>query len=193
MIKGIIVTFEYDTETELVSNVQCNVDGVEKKKRVTKAKAKVEEEMAAEPLITREETKLVFNNKVVADMAIEHEDRIVIKWEKSKDKKVMFPIIGKDIAFDEEGNGNKVTKTNTVGFKGKQNLVLAELGAIFTIEPYVTDKYAEGVWKLISTTSATSTKTLEDTIKAVEKVNADIITEKDEEIEIDEMQFTLNT
>lgn len=191
MIKGVIVTFDFDTETELVSNVLCNVDGVEKKKRVTKAKAKVEEEMAAEPLITREETKLVFNNKVVADMAIEYEDRIVIKWEKSKDKKVMFPIIGKDTAFDEEGAGNKVTKTNTVGFKGKQNLVLAELGAIFTIEPYVTDKYAEGVWKLISTTSATSTKTLEDTIKAVEKVKADLITEKDEEIEINEMQFTL--
>ena len=186
MIKGIIVTFEYDTETELVSNVQCNVDGVEKKKRVTKAKAKVEEEMAAEPLITREETKLVFNNKIVADMGIEYEDRIVIKWEKVKNSKTVFPIIGKDEAFDEEGAGNKVTKANTIGYKGKQNTVLAEFGEVFTIEPY-----KDGIWKLISTTSPTTSKTLEDTIKAVERVEADLITETDEEIEIDEMQFTL--
>lgn len=189
MIKGVIVTFDFDTETEQITNVQCNVDGVEKKKRTTKPKAKVEEEMAAEPLITREETKLVFNNKVVADMEIEYEDRIIIKWEKSKDKKTMFPIIGTDVAFGEEGAGNKVTKTNTVGFKGKQNVVLAELGAIFTISPYVTDKYPEGVWKLVSTTNATTSKTLEDTIKAVEKVKTDIITEKDEDIEIEPLQF----
>jgi hypothetical protein len=184
MIKGVIITFNFDTETELVSNVLCNVDGVEKKKRVTKAKAKVEEEMAAEPLIIREETKLVFNNKVVADMAIEYEDRIVIKWEKQG--KTLIPIIGKDVAFDEEGSGNKVTKTNTVGYKGKQNAVLAEFGEVFTIVPH-----KEGIWKLVSTTSPTTSKTLEDTIKAVEKVEADLITEKDEEIEIDEMQFTL--
>lgn len=186
MIKSVIVTFDFDTETELVSNVLCNVDGVEKKKRTTKSKAKVEEEMAAEPLITREETKLVFNNKIVADMDIQHEDRIVIKWEKVKNSKVVFPIIGKDIAFDEERSGNKVTKAFTIGYKGNQNRVLAEFGSQFTIEPY-----KEGIWKLISTTSATTSKTLEDTIKAVEKVDADIITEKDEEIEIDEMQFTL--
>jgi len=191
MIKGIIVTFDFDTETELVSNVQCNVDGVEKKKRTTKPKAKVEEEMAAEPLITREETKLVFNNRAVADMELAYEDRIIIKWEKSKDKKTMFPIIGTDIAFGEEGAGNKVTKTNTVGFKGKQNVVLQELGAVFTIDPYVTDKYPDGVWKLISTTNATSSKTLEDAIKVVEKVEADIITEKDEDMEINPLLFTL--
>lgn len=191
MIKGIIVTFEYDTETELVSNVQCNVDGVEKKKRVTKSKAKVEEEMAAEPLITREETKLVFNNKCVADMEIEYEDRIVVKWEKDAAKKIMFPIIGKDVSFNEEGAGNKVTKTNTIGFKGKQNVVLAELGSTFTITPYVTKNFPEGVWKLVSTTNPTSAKTLEETIKAVEKIEPDIITEKDENIEITELQFTL--
>lgn len=191
MIKSVIVTFDFDTETELVSNVLCNVDGVEKKKRTTKSKAKVEEEMAAEPLITREETKLVFNNKAVACMELEHEDRIIIKWEKIEGTKNLFPIIGKDLAFDEEGAGNKVTKANTIGFKGKQNVVLAELGSVFTISPYVTNAYPEGVWKLISTTNPTTCKTLEDTIKAVEKIEADIITDADENIEIDEIKFTL--
>lgn len=185
-MKNIIVTFQFDPETDTVSNVLCSVDGVEKKKRTTKKKEEVIEEMASQPLITREETKLVFNNKAVADMEIQYEDRIVIKWDKSKDKKTMFPIIGKDLAFDEEGSGNKVTKTNTIGYKGKQNIVLAEFGEQFTIEPYKT-----GIWKLISTTNPTTSKTLKDTITKVEKVNADIIIEEGDNLEIDEMQFTL--
>lgn len=186
MIKNIIVTFEFDSDTNTVSNVLCSVDGVEKKKRTTKKKVEVVEEMASQPLITREETKLVFNNKVVADMDIQYEDRIVIKWDKSKDKKTMFPIIGKDVAFDEEGSGNKVTKTNTIGYKGKQNIVLAEFGEQFTIEPY-----KAGIWKLISTTNPTTSKTLKDTIVAVEKTKSDIIVDSEDDIEIDEMQFTL--
>ena len=186
MIKNVIVTFQFDPETETVSDVQCSVDGVEKKKRTTRKKSDVEEEIAAEPLITREETKLVFNNKVVLDMDIHPGDRVVIKWEKVKGTKQVFPIIGKGIAFDEEDSGNKITKTFTMGYKGSQNTVLAEVGSQFTIEPY-----KEGIWKLISTTSANTCRTIEETIKVVEKVNADIITETDEDTKIDKLQFIL--
>lgn len=186
MIKNVIVQFQFDTETETVSEVQCSVDGIEKKKRTTRKKSDVEEEIASEPLITREESKLVFNNKAVLDMNIQPADRIVIKWEKVKGTKQVFPIIGKDEAFDEEGSGNKVTKTFTVGYKGNQNIILAELGSEFTIEPYNI-----GIWKLISTTSANTCRTIEEAVKVVEKVNADIITETDEDITIDKLQFTI--
>lgn len=184
MIKNVIVTFEFDTETEVVSNVQCSVDGVEKKKKTTRKKSDVVEEMASQAIITLEPTKLLFNNRAVADMGIEYEDRIVIKWE--KDGKTLFPIIGKDEAFDEEGSGNKVTKSNSIGYKGKQNAVLAEFGSQFTIETY-----KEGIWKLISITSPTTSKTLEDTIKSVERVEPDLLIEQGDETEIDELQFTL--
>ena len=186
MIKNVIVTFQYNPETDTVSDVLCSVDGIEKKKRTTKKKETVIEEMAKEPLITLEPTKLAFNNKIVSDMGIEYEDRIVIKWEKAKDKKTLFPIIGKDISFDEEGSGNKVTKANTIGYKGKQNAVLAEFGTQFTIE-----SYKEGIWKLISTTSPTTCKVLADVIKSVEKVTPELLVESGDETEIDEMQFTL--
>lgn len=184
MIKNVLVTFQFDTETDSVSNVQCTVDGVEKKKRTTKKKSDIVEEMANEPLITLEATKLAFNNKAVADMDIQYEDRIVIKWEQKG--KTLFPIIGKDIAFDEEGSGNKVTKTNTIGYKGKQNAVLGEFGEEFTIEPY-----KEGLWKLISTTNPNTSKTLEETIKTVEEVNPDLIVDGTDDIEIDEFTFKL--
>ena len=101
-MKQVIVTFNYDPETESVSDVKCTVDGVEKKKKTTKKVKDVEEEMAKEALITLESNKIAFNNKAVADMNIEYEDRIVIKWEKAeKGGKTMIPIIGKDVAFDE--------------------------------------------------------------------------------------------
>jgi hypothetical protein len=190
MIKEIIVTFQYDSETDTVTNVKCTAGGVEeKKKRTTKKKEDIVAELEDTALITLESSKLAFNNKAVADMNLKYEDRVIIKWEQ-KDK-TLFPIIGKDTSFDEEGNGNKVTKTNTVGYKGKQNVVLAEMGDQFTIEPYVTKGYPEGVWRLLSTTSTTTFKTLEETIKASEKEELDIIVEDGDESEITEMTFKL--
>lgn len=192
-IKNVIVSFEFDPETQAVTNVLCTVDGIEKKKRTTRKKSDVIEEMASVPLITLEETKLVFNNKAVADMEIEYEDRIVIRWEQeSKVSKIVFPIIGKDLAFDQEGSGNKVTKANTVAYKGKQNVILAELGSEFIIEPYNKAPYANSeVWRLISTTNSTSSKTLEETIKKVTRTEPILIVKEGEDKEIDEMTFNL--
>lgn len=188
IIKNVIVTFDFDPATESVTNVQCSVDGVEKKKRTTRKKSEVEEELAATPLITVEPNKLIFNNKAVADMQLEYEDRIVIKWEPVAPKsKSMIPIIGKDIAFDEEGSGNKVTKSFTVGYKGKQNAILADLDTSFTIEPY-----KEGIWKLIPTKDPSSVKTIKEAITISEKVEPMLITEDEEEsIEEIKFQFTI--
>jgi hypothetical protein len=179
MIKNIIVTFEFDTEADTVSNVKCSVDGVEKKKRVTKKKDDVIEEMASESIITLEETKLSFNNKAVADMELVYEDRVFIKWE--QEGKMLFPIIGKD-----GENGNKLTKTNTIAYKGKQNAVLAEFGNQFTIEPY-----KENSWKLISSTGLNMSRPMLETIKIVEKVEPILIVEDGDETPIDDLQFTL--
>lgn len=184
MIKQVVVTFEFDPETELVSNLICIVDGIEKKKKTTPRKKKEEivEEMAAVSLITLEESKLVFNNRAVADLELEYEDRIVIKWEKVGKK--LIPVIGKDEAFDEEGTGNKVTKTNTIGYKGKQNAVLAEFGNQFTIEVY-----KEGIWKLISTTNPNTSKVVEEKVKQIKPI---LVKEKEDDgIEIDVNMFKL--
>ena len=72
-----------------------------KKEKTTRKVKDVVEEMSSIALVTLEPNKLVFNNKAVADMGLEYEDRIVIKWEKKG--KQMIPIIGKDLAFNEEG------------------------------------------------------------------------------------------
>lgn len=190
-MKQVIVTFNFDPETEMVSDVKCTVDGIEKKKKTTKKVKEVIEEMSTEALITLESNKLVFNTKAIADMAIEYEDRIVIKWEKEDGKgKTMIPIIGKDISFDEEGTGNKVTKSNTVAYKGKSNTVLSEFGSEFKIVPY-----REGVWKLISTstngTISNPTTPLEEVLEEADETETDLLVDTDENTEIDPLTFQL--
>lgn len=186
MMKQVNVIFNYDAETDTVSDVKCMIDGIEKKKKTTrKAKDIAIEELAPEAIITLESNKLVFNNRAVSDMELNYEDRIVIKWK--QEGKVMVPIIGKDTSFGEEGTGNKVTKTNTVTYKGKANTVLAERGSTFTLE-----KYSENIWKLVST-SQTVTDTvdkLEDIQVKAENTEADLIVDTDEETEV-EFKFTL--
>lgn len=179
MIKNITMTFDFDSETETVSNVKV-VGSVEKVKRTTKKKSEIIEELENEAKISLEPTKLVFNNKAVADMGIAYEDRVIIEW--IKEGKKLIPIIRKD-----EEVGNKVTKSNTIGYKGKQNTILAEFGTEFTIFP--TDK--EGEWKLVSLTGAPTSTTLEESIKLAEDTEADLITDTDDSIEIDDMTFSL--
>lgn len=185
-LKQVIVTFDFDPETSTVTNVKCSVDGVEKKKRTTKKKSEIEEEMASEAIITLEPNKLVFNNKAVADLEMEYEDRIVIKWE--KEGKKMIPHIGKDTSFKEEGSGNKVTKSNTVMYKGKANTLLSQLGTEFTLGQNV-----EGIFKLIPLNASvnSSLDELEEAIEAAEEVDPDLIVDTDDTTEIDEINFKL--
>lgn len=185
MIKAVNVTFSFDTETNIVTNVKCNVDGQVKKPSTTRKKSEIVEEMASEAILTLEPTKLVLNNKLISDLGIIYGDRIVIKFEQQgeKKKKILIPCICKEDG--EEGTGNKITKTNTVAYKGKQNAVLAEFGSEFTIEPFKAD-----LWKLISKTGGTA-KTLKEVIDEVEKEEAIVIVDGDENIQIDEMKFEL--
>lgn len=184
-MKQVIVTFNFDPETEIVSDVKCVVDGVEKKKKTTKKIKEVIEEMASEPIITLESNKLIFNNKAIADLELAYEDRVVIKWE--KEDKHMIPVIGKDIAFEEEGTGNKVTKSNTITYKGKANEILADVGTEFTIQPI-----KDGIWKLVPTTvKAEDNTSLEEVLEEAEKTEPVLLVNTDEDTEIDELQFQL--
>lgn len=186
MIKQITVTFDFNSETEEVSNVKV-VGSSEKKKATTKKIKDVATDNATDSIITLEPNKLIFNSKAISEMEIEYEDRIVIKWE--KEGKKMIPIIGKDLAFDEEGSGNKVTKSNSIAYKGKANAVLSELGTEFSIVAY-----RDGIWKLVATEEGAvnaENLSLEQVIESAENVEPELIVEGDEDTEIDELQFKL--
>ena len=68
--------------------------------------------------------------------------RIDIKYEKKGKKAV--PIIGTDAAFGTKA-GNKLTKSNTVSYRGAANDKLAAYGTVFKLEPTKN----EGIYYLV--------------------------------------------
>lgn len=186
MLKQVTVTFNFDPETEMVSDLTCFVDGVEKKKKTTRTVAKKEIVMEDESLITLEATKLQFNNRCVADMGLEYQDRLVIKYQKIAGSKKPVPLIAKDVDWDEEGSGNKLTKTNSIIYKGNANKILAEFGTQFGIE-----KYKEGIWKLIPKNAEATSSTYEDVEQEAEDLDMTILVDDDTTEEIGEIPFKL--
>ena len=117
-------------EITYIGKDEVTVDTAASTKKQTTKAAKVEEN--AEPLITLDSNKLILTTGAVACMDICPDCRVDIKYKK-KDK-VAVPVIGTDAAFGTKG-GNKLTKTNTVSFRGAANDKLAEFGTTFTLEP----------------------------------------------------------
>lgn len=186
--KAVTVSFEYNTKTDSVTNIKCFIDGIEKKKKTTTKKPDVDEPMAKNAIVILEPNRLTFNNKAIADLSIEYEDRIVVKWDKEKGSKNMSPYIGKDISFDEEGAGNKVTKGLTVSYRGNANKLLSQLGTMFTL-----GEDNNGIFKLIpyNSSEVLEAETLEEALEAGENTELDIIVDSEDTTEIEEINFKL--
>ena len=184
MLRAVTITSDIETETGTVTNVKTQVEGEVKRRTTTTRKKEVVKELEDTVSIVREDGKLVFNNRAMADLKIEAGDRIVIKYEKGD--KSLFPVIGTDFAFNEEGSGNKMTKSQTISYKGNQNTVLAEFGDEFTVE-----EYQDNIWKLVSLGEPKVAETIEEAIEISEKVDPQLLTDDEEVYEIDELTFKL--
>ena len=126
-------------EITFIGKEEITVDTATSTKRQAKP---VKVEANIEPLITLDSNKLVLTTGAVDMMKICPDCRVDIKYKK-KDK-VSVPVIGTDAAFGTKG-GNKLTKTNTVSFRGSANEKLAEYGSVFKLEP----SEDEGIFYLI--------------------------------------------
>jgi hypothetical protein len=184
MVRAVTVTFDIDDVSGKVTNVKTHVEGEVKKRTTTKSKKSVEKQLEDVAKITREDGKLVFNNKAMSEMGLTSESRVVIKYEKDSKSNTLFPVIGTDITFNEEGSGNKLTKSQTISFRGNQNITLAEFGDEFTIE-----EYEDGIWKLIS--NSKTAETLEEAVELSDEFEPELLTDDDETYEIDELEFKL--
>jgi len=181
--KQITVTFEFNVEDGTVSKLKCFSDGVEsKKKTTTKASTKAKPVLEDKAIVILETNKLVLNNRCVSDLGLVWEDRVAIKYEKHPKIKKLIPTISKD------ESGNKLSKTNTVQYRGNANTILATYGSEFGLEVY-----KEDVWKLIPISeNETIVEELEEIEEKAEELDVTIlIDEQEEEIEIEELQFKL--
>ena len=120
-------------EIKFIGKEEITVDSAStkaSKSSTKKSTSKVDDN--PEPLITLEANKLVLTQGAVDALNPCEDCRIDIKYKK-KDKKLV-PVIGTDAAFGTKA-GNKLTKTNTVSYRGAANDKLSAFGTVFRLEP----------------------------------------------------------
>jgi len=176
------VVLQYNQETDTIESYKVTLDGVANKTTTTK-KVSSKKNTGPEGLVViREEGKLVLSDQIVTELSAVHEDRINIVYEIIGGK--TFPVIGKGESFGAKEAGNKLTKTNTVQYRGKANETLAAFGTTFTLE-----LYKEGIYKMIGDVQVDMDIPVK---KAVQEVEMSIETTTDTNYEIEDITDTFN-
>lgn len=131
---------EQTGEVKFIGKEEITVDTKATKSTTKKATTKKVDD--SRPVITLEANKLVLTQAVVDMLAVCPDCRIDIKYKKRD--KLSVPVIGTDAAFGTKA-GNKLTKSNTVSFRGSANEKLSQYGTTFTLE----ETEDEGIFYLI--------------------------------------------
>ena len=128
-------------ETKLI-NRSVDKSGVEAAPK-KKASPKPKKDESATPQLILDENKYYLNAAAIELMQVSPDSKIDIKYEKG------VPVIGTDEAFGTKG-GNKLTKNNTVAYRGAKNEELSKYGTEFTITPHTSK---EGLFILTGDTT----------------------------------------
>ena len=90
--------------------------------------------------VTVLENKLVLTQEAVDLLNASSGDRIAINYVQVSNQET-FPVIGKSDSFVDPNSGNKLTKSNTVSFRGVQNDMLSKYGTTFELQFYKNNMY----------------------------------------------------
>lgn len=167
------ISFDLNPDTLEVSNLIVsssasseNTDGIYirtaedpvKEKKPRKSKSKKDQDV-----IILEDNKLVLTQKLLDLIQAEPGDRLLVSFK--EDNGLYYPLISKSEVFADSESGNKLTKSLTLSYRGKQRDQLLIYGTKFTFEETAE---GSGVCKLIG----------EKEVKADDKViksNKDIV------------------
>lgn len=141
----VLFTYEQDDETgevKVVNREVVNDDLPKAKKASSPKKSTKKADENPNPELTLEDNKYCLNTAAVELLGVEVDDRLDIKFEKRD--KVRVPVIGCNTAFGTQG-GNRLTKSNTVSYRGKNHDLLEEFGTVFSFKE--TDK--DGIFELV--------------------------------------------
>ena len=174
------LTFEYDTETDDVINYTVNMEGVKQKKTTTTKSTGGMKEVEQTHPIVRAENKLLFSKKFLEMIGCLPDDRIDVRFEKNSETKEIIPIIGRDLLFGDIGCGNRLTKSNSISYRGSNNVALAEYGTFFNVEPH-----GDGLFKMIGD----KCDSVQDS-DTTREINLDIEVRSDEQIDIDNLDYS---
>ena len=117
------ISFDFDETTKKVKNLKVvSID-------------------PGQPTVQALENKLQLSPAALELIGVKSGDRLAINYW-TVDNKTTYPLIGKAEAFNEDGC--KLTKSNTVSYRGQQMDVLKLYGDNFRLEPF-----SEGRFKLV--------------------------------------------
>ena len=118
----------FDTETNKIISSKRIVEGSGSEKKVKKVKT----ESTDKPEVVLKDNKLVFNQTAVDLIEANPGDRICINYNQEASGEFV-PIIGTDKNMGDSVSGNKLTKSLTLSYKGKQSDLLKQYGSDFEL------------------------------------------------------------
>jgi hypothetical protein len=192
LLKMTVTTEWVDEETgEITKDIRELKEDSIKKPRATSTKSSSKIDNNPEPILTLYDNKYVLSKGAVDSLKVEPGDTIDIKFQKVD--KSMIPVIGTSDSFGTKA-GNKLTKSNTVSYRGKSNDELRVFGEIFTLEKHPS---AEGLFILKGENTPevkfkeTPKPEEEDTEDTIIDEEADTLLEGEDAEEISDDDFTL--
>lgn len=114
------VSFEFDPKTKKITNLLIQDQP---------------EINIALPTIRIEDNKLIFSKSAIELIGVKVGERIAINYWTVNNQET-FPVIGKSSVFGDSDNGLKLTKSNTIAFRGQNRTSLLMYGSIFLIESF---------------------------------------------------------
>lgn len=152
------ISFDFDEVTQKVSNLKVT----------SLSKVNLDE---GEPLVQLMDNKLKLTPKAIEMIGAQVGDRIQVNYWTENNHNT-FPLIGRSEFFTDKEEGSKLTKSNTVSFRGNKNTVLKVYGELFKLE-----EFKDNMFRLVKV--ETENETTESEQKELEDLNS---SEIDEEI-----------
>lgn len=168
------ISFVFDETSGTVSNVK--VDGYKPKiKEINTPCTDVDLEV--------QENKLKLSKNALEKLNAKADDRISIHyWQEGIGKSV--PIIAKAEYLTDRLDGNRLTKTGTVAFRGEKRTTLLEFGTYFNLE-----EFKDNIWKLVPIKDEPTNDTLVEEQQDAEALNNSEIDKEIENIMADDLPF----
>ena len=150
------ISFDFNETTQTVSNLRV----------------KSYNQVTANYDMLVEENKLVLTPSAVEKLRAVAGDRISVNYW-TADSSHTYPIISKSDFFTDGADGTKLTKSNTVSFRGQQRTTLLKFGSLFSFEEWKdrNGEVKEGVFILVPVKEDTETEVANNTEEELLEIN----------------------
>ena len=131
------ISFDFDEVTQKITNLKVT----------SLSKVNLDEDEAMVQLM---DNKLKLTPKAISMIGAQSGDRIQVNYWTENNQNT-FPLIGKSEVFTDPEEGSKLTKSDTVSFRGNKNTTLKIYGKLFKLEPF-----KDGMFKLVKVETESS-------------------------------------